>query len=155
MINEKLVKEFPDRPRYRSTLASNLVNLALAAQTTDPTEAEATYRAANELFEKLIASHPDNVEYQIGRARCLLNQGAVLADSRRFDQAEAIYQQALAQVETKDGKTQDPERMRLKSQLLNNLGGLLRDVERPGAEEALKTGDGRIRGVSIPTDLRP
>ncbi|MGP0069382.1 MAG: protein kinase domain-containing protein [Isosphaeraceae bacterium] len=137
-INEKLVAEFPDRPRYRSTLAVNLDNLALAMQAVDPPGAEATQRAAVVLFDKLIADHPDNVEYQLGRSRCLMNQGAVLASAGRFDQAEATYRQALARVETKDPKLQTPEAMRLKALLLNNLADVFREVKRPGAEETLR-----------------
>jgi serine/threonine protein kinase len=148
-INEKLVDEFPDRPRYRNTLAVNLVNLGLAMQMATPAEAEATYRAAFDLFEKLIAAHPDNVEYQIGRARCLLNQGAVLAAARRFDQAEATYRQALAaRVETKDAKARAPEWMRLKAQLLNNLGDVLREADRPGAEEVLRQALGVVEELA-------
>ena len=107
-------------------------------QAVNPPGAEATQRAAVVLFDKLIADHPDNVEYQLGRSRCLMNQGAVLASAGRFDQAEATYRQALARVETKDPKLQTPEAMRLKALLLNNLADVFREVKRPGAEETLR-----------------
>ncbi len=137
-INEKLVKEFPDQPRYREALARNLDNLALALETIAPAEAEATHRAAIDLFDKLVAAHPEMIDYQIGRARSLMNQGALLASARRFEQAEAIYRQALAQVETKDDKAQTLERMRLRVELLNDLVAVLRDLERPEAEPTLR-----------------
>ena len=62
----------------------------------------------------------------------------MLAAAKRFEPAAAIYRQALAQVETKDAKAQTPERMQLKAELLNNLGDLLRDLERPEAEPTLR-----------------
>ena len=135
---ERLVADFPDRPRYRNILAHNLDNLALAMHAADSADAEATYRAALALFDRLIADHPENVEYQLGQARCLRNHGAVLAEAKRFDQSEAAYRQALARVETLSIKARSPEPMRLKAELLNNLSGLLRDVGRPGADEMLR-----------------
>ncbi len=154
-INEKLVKEFPDRPRYRSALADNLVNVALAMQDANPADAEATYRAANALFDKLIADHPDNVDYPMGRARCLMNQGVVLADEKRFDQAEAAYREALARLETKDPKAQGPERMQLKANLLNNLADVLRDAKRPGSEELLRQALVLLEGLASRATASP
>ena len=98
-----------------------------------------------------------DVEYQIGRARCLMNQGVALASARRFDRAEAIYRQALAQVETKDAKAQTLDRMRLKVQLLNDLVAVLRDLERPEAEPTLRQAlaafeELAARATATPTD---
>jgi serine/threonine protein kinase len=156
-INEKLVTEFPDQPRYREALARNLDNLALALQTIAPADAEVTHRAAIDHFDKLVAAHPEMIDYQIGRARSLMNQGAALASARRFEPAEAIYRQALAQVETKDDKAPTLDRMRLKVQLLNDLVAVLRDLERPEAEPTLRQAlavfeELASRATATPTD---
>ncbi len=86
-INEKLVNDYPDRPRYRELLAKNLVNLALAMEASDPARADELYRTAEGLFDKLVAAHPDAIEYRIGQARCLKAQGARAGRHRRSERA--------------------------------------------------------------------
>ena len=86
-----------------------------------------------------------------------MNQGVALASARRFDRAEAIYRQALAQVETNDAKAQTLDRMRLKVQLLNDLVAVLRDLERPEAEPTLRQAlaafeELAARATATPTD---
>jgi serine/threonine protein kinase len=126
-IGQALVKEFPDKPRYREQLAGNFEDLALAFEVVDPPQVEATYRASLAIYEKLVADHPDNVEYRIGQARCLRNFGPVLAAAGRFEEAEATYQKALAMLEIKNAGAQAPERLRLRASVLNNLGSMQLD----------------------------
>jgi len=133
-INEALVKAFPDKPRYSGVLASNLANLALAQGVVDPTKAEETYRAAVVIYEKLVADHPVNVEYRLGLANCLREQGTIVANLGKPEQAEVIYKKALANLETKDAKAQSPESLRVQAGVLNNLG----ELDRPGAEDAYR-----------------
>ncbi len=111
-LNEALVQAFPDKPRYRENLASNLLDLALAYEIVDPARVEETYRTSLALYEKLVADHPDNADYRIGLATCILNFGPVLAAAKRPDEAEAVYHQALAALEVKGGQNQTAGRLR-------------------------------------------
>ena len=133
-------RQFPDKPRYRESLASNLANLALALETVEPPKVEETYRAALAIYEKLVADYPDNVDYRIGQARCLRNQGTVVADAGQAEQAEAIYRQGPGLA--RDQGRQGPDRRSgcgCRPALLNNLG----DLHRPGAEDAFRRLDRR------------
>jgi eukaryotic-like serine/threonine-protein kinase len=131
-INEALVKAFPLQPRYSDTLASNLTNLALLLEQFDLTKAEATDRAALAIYEKLVADYPKNFQYRLELARCLRNLGTVVAATDKPKEAEVVYQEALAKLESKDGRNQSPEGLRVQAGLLNNLAQL----ELPGAEDA-------------------
>ncbi len=86
------------------------------------------------IYERLIAAHPENVDYRIGQANCLRNQGAALANSGKPEQAEALYRKALARLETKDPSLQTPDGLRKQAEVLSNLGIL----HRPGAEDAFR-----------------
>ena len=131
-IDETLVKISPDKPRYRESLAGTLVNLALVQEREEPAKVEETYRTAEAIYEKLIADHPANIDYRIGLARCLRNQGAVIAAGERLDQAEAVYRKGLAKLNVPDAKSRSIESHRLEAELLINLG----ELRRPGAEQA-------------------
>ena len=133
-INEALVKSFPNQPRYSDVLASNLVNLAMALQNVAPTEVEGVYGTALGIYEKLVADYPTNADYRVGLARCLQNQGIVVAMAGKLEQAEAILTKAMANLEAKDRGAQLPDRLRLRASVLNNLGQL----GRPGAEDAYR-----------------
>ena len=63
-IGEALVKEFPDKPRYRDQLAGTLLDLALALESVDPPRSRRP-TASLAIYEKLVADHPENVEYRI------------------------------------------------------------------------------------------
>src|SRR5205823_5650910 len=90
-ITASLVQASPEKPRYRSLLAGTLASLGFALQTAGQPHVAESYRAALALFEKLVADHPDNVEYRIGQARCLRNLGPIEAGAGRPEQAEAMY----------------------------------------------------------------
>jgi tetratricopeptide (TPR) repeat protein len=72
-VGEKLVHEFPAKPRYREERAGTLTNVAVALESIDPAKAEATHPMSLTLYEKLVAERPDNIDYRIGQARCLYN----------------------------------------------------------------------------------
>lgn len=137
-INELLVKAFPDKPRYSNVLAINLVSLAFALQTAEPAKAESTYNTALAIYEKLVTTYPDNVEYRIGYAGCLRNYGPVLAAADRPQQALAVYQKALALLATKEAAAQTPQRLLSQAEVLNNLADLERKLGQPKAEDTLR-----------------
>ena len=128
----------PDKPRYRENLAGNLVDLALALEVVDPPRVEESYRTALAMYEKLVADHPDNVDYRIGQAVCIRNFGPVLASAKRPDEAEALYQKALAVLEVNDGQLQTAQRLRVQASVLNNLGEMQSEVGRPEAQKSLR-----------------
>ena len=68
---ESLVKAFPDKPRYRDTLATCLVNLALALEGVDDPKVEQTYTAALTIYDKLVKDYPENADYRAGEASLL------------------------------------------------------------------------------------
>ena len=77
-INEAMIKVSPDKPRYRSDLGSDLDSLALAMSALGQPKVDETFAAASAIFERLIAAHPENIDYRIRQAMCLRNQGGVL-----------------------------------------------------------------------------
>ncbi len=133
-ISESLVKEFPDKPRYSEVLAINLADLGLVLHELRQPHSEEMFQTSVAIYEKLVAAHPDNVEYQIGQARCLRDQGVIVASKGKPDQAEAIYRKALARFDATNAKGQTNETLRLRAGLMNNLG----DLHRPGAEQAFR-----------------
>ena len=120
-----LVNEFPDKPRYREQLAGLLGNMALALEAVDPKQVEATYLASLSIYEKLVADHPENVNYRIGQSICVRNFGPFLVSEGRSEQAESIYHKALALLEPKEAGARSPELLRIRAGVLNNLGELL------------------------------
>ena len=90
-INEAMIKVSPDKPRYRSDLGSDLDSLAVALNELRQPKVDETFAAATAIFDKLIADHPENVDYRIRQAMCLRNQGGVLHLAGRTEQAEPIY----------------------------------------------------------------
>ncbi len=137
-INEALAKAFPDKPRYRESLAGTLDNLALAFEVVDPPRAGDTYRSALAIHDKLVADHPENVEYRIGQARCIMNFGPELVRAGRPDEAEAAYRKALAALDIKDGQPPTSERLRAQASVLNNLGQMQNEIGRPEAETTMR-----------------
>jgi serine/threonine protein kinase len=163
-INEKLVGEFPGRPRYRNLLAANLVDLALAMQENEPAEAEELYRAADGLFDKLVTANPENVAYRIGQALCRRNHADALKASTTqsflavgapvaavmADRAEATYRRALAPLEAKVTEAVAAG-MRVRAEILNNLGELHRGTGRPESESIF----GQALGILTDLASRP
>ena len=95
------------------------------------------------IYERLVAAHPENIDYRIGQARCLRNQGTVVAAAGQPEQAESIYRKALTQLDPKDAKAQTLEGTRLQAGVLNNLG----DLHLAGAEDAFR------RSIALSTSL--
>ena len=67
-INEALAKAFPDKPRYRESLAGNLDDLALALRSRRPAPGRRDLPDCAGDYDKLVAEHPENVDYRIGQA---------------------------------------------------------------------------------------
>jgi serine/threonine protein kinase len=134
VINRALAREFPEKPGYSGDLAVNLDNLALALDAAKLPGADENFRAAGVIYERLVAAYPANVDYRVWQANCLQNQGTVLADAGRVDQAEVLYRKALASLEAMDPKLPSPEVLRKQAEVLSNLGIL----HRGGAEDAFR-----------------
>ena len=133
-INEAMIKVSPDKPRYRSDLGSNLDSLAVALNSLNQPKVDETFTAASAIFERLIADHPENIDYRIRHAMCLRNQGGVLHLAGRTDQAEPIYRKGLALLDATDPKRRTSDCLRWQAKILFNLGAL----QTAGAEDALK-----------------
>jgi tetratricopeptide (TPR) repeat protein len=124
-------------PDYRRDLASshNSLGLLLSDLGKRP-EAEAEYRQALALPEKLASDFPGVPRYREELARSHNNLGNLLSDLGKRPEAEAEYRQALALQEKL--ATDFPTLPQYREQLArsyNNLGNLLRDLgKRPEAE---------------------
>ncbi len=109
---------------------------------------DSTYKTALTIYDKLVATYPDNVEYQIGYARCLRNYGPILAAANRPQQALSVYHQALALLATEEAAAQTPDRLLSQAEVLNNLADLERKMGQPQAEDTMR------RTVAIFKDLQ-
>jgi len=142
-INEAMVRQNPNQPRYQSDLASNLDSLAWAMNAAGQPRAAATAGDATAIYDRLIATYPDNVDYRIRQAVCLRNQGVVLAGQDHPVQAEAIYRRALAVLDAAPQRLRTADWQRRSAEVLSNLGVL----HRAGAEDAFR------RSIAISQDL--
>jgi eukaryotic-like serine/threonine-protein kinase len=133
-LSEALVKEFPGHPRYADILAQNLAELGLLLQALNKPQSQQSFQESAAIYQKLVATYPDNFDYKIGQARCLRDQGTVVASLGHAEEAEGIYRKALALFDARDAKAQTTESIRVQAGLLNNLG----DLHRPGAEKAFR-----------------
>ena len=134
VINQALVKEFPDTPSYASNLATDFDSLALTLDTAGQPGADQNFREAIAIYERLVSAYPTNIDYRIWEANCLRNQGLVLAESGRTDEAETIYRKALKLLESVDAVLMTPDGLRKQADVLSNLGIL----HRAGAEDAFQ-----------------
>ena len=137
-IAEKLTKNHPDEPRYREQWALTLGDLALALAAIEPAKGEESFQIAISMYEKLVADYKANFDYRLGLSRVLRNFGPVLADAKRFEQAESAYDKALVLLETNDARAKAAEVLRLKVGVQLNLGSMREDLNRPDAEEPLR-----------------
>ena len=113
-----MVKDSPDKPRYRSDLGSDLDSLAVALDALGQPKVDETFAAADAIFEQLIADHPENIDYRIRQAICLRNQGGVLHLAGRTDQAEPIYRKGLAVLDAVDPKLRTADCQRWQARIL-------------------------------------
>jgi tetratricopeptide (TPR) repeat protein len=87
----------PTEPEYRQELALSNNNLgALLASLGERVKAEAVYRAALDLYERLAADFPAEPDYRSHLARSHNNLGVLLMqDPKKGAEAEAAYRTAL------------------------------------------------------------
>ncbi len=133
-LSDALVKEYPDHPRYADILAQNLAELGLLLHALNKPESEQSFEESAAIYRKLVVTYPDNFEYRIGQARCLRDQGTVVASLGHTEEAEGIYRKALALFNASDTRAQTIESLRIQAGVLNNLG----DLHRQGAEKAFR-----------------
>jgi eukaryotic-like serine/threonine-protein kinase len=130
-INEAMTKEFPGKPRYLSNLADNYDSIALALSAEEQSGVDDAFQSATKLYEKLVTTYPESVQYRIRQATSLQNRGAVLAKAGHPEQSVPTYRNALALLDSKAIKVQTVDLLRKKAELLNNLGG----KEQAGGDE--------------------
>jgi eukaryotic-like serine/threonine-protein kinase len=133
-FSDALVKEFPGHPRYADILAQNLAELGLLLHALNKPQSEEAFQESAEIYQKLVTTYPDNFEYKMGQARCLRDQGTIVASLGHVVEAEGIYRKALALFDAKDARAQSAESLRIQAGVLNNLG----DLHHPGAEKAFR-----------------
>jgi serine/threonine-protein kinase len=137
-IQERLASDFPNIPEYRKDLAQSRCYLARLlfhlSRHTGPDGAEANYRTALAIQEKLAKDFPDTADYRNDLAKTYGNLSVLLTAMGRPsgpDSAESscragleIFQQLAADF------PQDPEYRKDLAASHNNLGNLLNTVAR-------------------------
>jgi tetratricopeptide (TPR) repeat protein len=118
----------PGVVRYRSDLAISLNNLGMAyCRASKPTEADAAFGRARELFDTLADDYPDELAYRSSLAALLNNQSLALAGMGRHADALKIYPTAIDAQRKCCERVPDSEMMReLLSKMYYNFGQSLR-----------------------------
>ena len=91
-----MTKEFPGKPRYLSNLADNYDSIALALSADGRPGVDEAFQTATKLFDELVTTYPDSIQYRIRQATSLRNQGATFAQAGHPEKSIPIYRQALA-----------------------------------------------------------
>ena len=137
--NRSLVRELPKLPRSRRNLALVLRWRGEALEALGRSGVQDTYRESVTLLEKLAAESPANVLYKLDLARSLNKLGDQMAKTRRADEAEGLYQNALAALSSKDVLNWPVECRREKAMILSNQGLSRLESGRTDAEEPLRS----------------
>src|SRR5262249_14953934 len=99
-MGQALVTDYPARPGYRHDLAESYHNLANIQRDAGRTqEAEASYRRAIELEQKLADEFPNVPSYQIVGAQSRLMLGDLLKDTSQPAAARDAYRLAMEDYE--------------------------------------------------------
>ena len=142
-LEERLAGDFRDRPEYRRELARGLTKLGTVLQEAgQAAEAEPIIRRAIELNSAIVAKSPDDVlvRFQLGISHHDL--GLTMLALGKAEPAIAAFRSARAINE--DLAAKFPDRPRYRSNLADNLGGLvlaLSAARQDGAEDAFKAAD--------------
>jgi serine/threonine protein kinase/Tfp pilus assembly protein PilF len=141
VLQKQLVKDCPDRPDFRRSLAFTYNYLGILQRHTGrPEEAEKTFLASLALHKQLVADFPKQPEFRHYLAGTYINLGILQVATGRLLDAEKSYREALGiqkQLATDFPTTPDFRRDLAKGQ--SNLGILLRDTGRPeDAENAYR-----------------
>jgi len=138
-INRSLVQKLPELPRCRCNLALVLRWRGEALEALGRPGVQDTYRESVTILEKLAAESPANVLYQLDLARCLNKLGDQMAKVKRVDEAERLYQNALAALSSMDVHDWPVECRREKAMTLSNQGLSRQEAGRADAEEPLRS----------------
>jgi tetratricopeptide (TPR) repeat protein len=106
-LNERLVRQYPDRLDYLEGLARDQAIRGSFRTFLDPRNAEADFRTAIENGTRLLAARPHSADYQCLLASVQGNLGMVLLNQNRLADAEVALRQGEALVQPPDG---DPPR---------------------------------------------
>jgi serine/threonine-protein kinase len=130
----------------RRDLASTINRIGVMLTETDnPAEAEAEFRKALAIWQKLVDANPDLAQFRFSLAMSHSNLGIVLRDKGRFAEAEAEYREAMALYQKlADDNPAVMDFRRGMSYALNNLASVVRSLGR-----AAEARDGYDRAISL------
>jgi len=157
-------REFAEQPDTGATARQQVAEAhvrmgALRAKLGEMAEAEAAYRRAAALYERLIAAAPNQTEYRVALAAALNHLGLLLTATSRPAEAERTYRQALELLERAAAEgAAGPRERDQQAMISNNLGLVLRQLGRPGEAEtafrrAVEMREGLLSEPDGPSDL--
>ncbi len=95
-LREQLVRDQPKEPRYQSSLAATLHNLARFYEGARRfAEAEMAYQKALAIREQLVRDHQEVPAYRHGLGLCFNGLGIIYKETNRPREAEAAYRKAV------------------------------------------------------------
>jgi eukaryotic-like serine/threonine-protein kinase len=137
-LQQKLVEQFPDVPKYRHDLATTRASLGrLFADLSKWEEALAEYGAARDLMQKLVEQFPDVPDYQHDLARIYTNLGHRCGNLGKWNEARAEFQAANRLAQQLVEKFPDvPDYRQHLAKVSFNLGAALESLGRLGEAQA-------------------
>ena len=138
-VERSLIEILPRTPRCRRNLAQILRWRGEALEALERPGVADAYRSGLAILEKLTVEFPANVLYQLDLARCLNKVGGEMAKTNHPDEAERLYQRALAALSSKEIHDWPPDCRREKAMILSNQGVFRNDAGRAKAEEPLRS----------------
>jgi tetratricopeptide (TPR) repeat protein len=149
-LQKALVFQFPKEPAYQQELSRTNYNCGILCADKSPKDAEYFFTQAILTMEKLVGDLREVPKYQQGLARSYLNLGAVLGNTKRFQEAKEANDKAIALLENlvKNFPTNRDYRLEL-GVSCNNLGNSLRATKQyPEAEKAHRKAVGTLEELT-------
>ncbi len=137
--NRALIAKLPGIPRCKRNLALILRWQGEALEALERPGVEKAYREAVAILEKLTVESPANVLYELDLARCLNKLSDQVARAKHVDEAESLYQRALAALSSNAVHDWPTDCRREKAMTLSNQGVFRQEAGRPNAEEPLRS----------------
>jgi tetratricopeptide (TPR) repeat protein len=122
---QRLHKAIPSHADYAYSLGVTHYNIAVMQTPSDRAKAEASFRAAQPLFQQAADTKPNLPHYRHDLAKCQYNLGHLLGDGDRRDESRELWEKSLGLWRQLAGEY--PETSEYYSRLgatLSNLGAL-------------------------------